>query len=56
MKEGSLARAKYLSGKFAFASSLRDGKFWDGPENDGWDVMCEGSGEWDSFKESLTEG
>jgi hypothetical protein len=56
LQEGALARAKYLIGKFKFANSLRDGNFWKGPETDGWDMMCEGSGEWDDFKETLTDG
>lgn len=56
LREGALAHAKYLQGKRRFARSQQDFTFFSGPENDGWDTMCEGSSEWDDFKESLKRG
>lgn len=48
LREGALARAKYLSGKRKFLV------FHGGPEHDGWDMMCDGSNDWRSFKTFLT--
>lgn len=53
LERGAYARAKYMTGKLMFRR-LNMGVMDMGPEEDGWDLMCEGSGEWDEFKATIS--